>query len=311
MLHILRFVLEILLKINSIGIMSPGIMGQAFARQFQQQGLRVYTVLAGRSARTRELAADAGITDAGTLENLTQCCDVILSIMNPGNALAFADELTDALKVTKRTPLFVDCNAIAPDTMRTIEHKITTAGGRCVDGGIMGPPPTATVPSRWFVSGPDAQWLEPLATPQLSVHVMSERIGDASALKICDAVMAKGVTAMLLQMLVVAQRLGIADALAAQCEGPRRYFYDWILRTLPIMPPKSGRWVPEIEQIAQTFEAAGICGDMMRATIDVYAQVAQTTLGLEAPEDRDPTRSGKDVARLLEAALSRTAGPVQ
>ena len=44
--------------------------------------------------------------------------------------------------------------------------------------------------------------LEQLATPQLSVQVMSERIGDASALKICDAVMAKGLTAMMLQMLV-------------------------------------------------------------------------------------------------------------
>src|SRR6185436_19742012 len=135
--------------------------------------------------------------------------------------------------------------------------------------------------------------LHQLATPQLSIHIMSERIGDASALKICDAVMAKGVTALMLQMLVTARRLGIEDALDAQCEGPRRYFHDWIIRTLPIVPPKAYRWVPEVDQIAQTFESVGVSGDMMRAAIQIYEQVAQTALGREAPEARDPSRDGK------------------
>lgn len=225
--------------------------------------------------------------------------------MNPGNALEFAGDMANALTLTKRAPLFVDCNAIAPDTMRAIHEKITAADRRCADAGIMGPPPTDSVKSRLFVSGPEARVLEQLATPQLSIHVMSERIGDASALKICDAVMAKGVTAMLLQMLVVARRLGIEDALDDQCEGPRRYFHDWIIRTLPIVPPKAYRWVPEVEQIAQTFESAGMSGDMMRAAMEVYEQVAQTALGKEAPEDRDPSHSGKDVARVLEESMRR------
>jgi 3-hydroxyisobutyrate dehydrogenase-like beta-hydroxyacid dehydrogenase len=167
----------------------------------------------------------------------------------------------------------------------------------------MGPPPTASVKSRLFVSGPEAHLLRQLATPQLSIHVMSERIGDASALKICDAVMAKGLTAMMLQMLVVARRYGIADALDAQCEGPRRYFHDWINRTLPIMPPKAYRWVPEVEQIARTFESAGVSGDMMRAAMQVYADVAQTPLGREAPENRDLSRDGNAVTRMLEEEM--------
>ena len=278
-------------------------MGQAFAQQFQQLSLPVYTALDGRSARTRGLAAAAGIIDVSNLERLTESCDVILSIMNPGHALAFSGELAGALNTTQRTPLFVDCNAIAPDTMHAIHANVTAAGARCVDAGIMGPPPNATTTSRLFVAGAEAHLLTQLATTQLSVHLMSERIGDASALKICDAVMAKGVTAMMLQMLMVARRLGVEHALDAQCEGPRRYFHDWIMRTLPIMPPKAGRWVPEVEQIAQTFESVGVSGDMLRAAIQVYEQVAQTALGLEAPEDRDPSRDGNTVAELLMKAL--------
>jgi len=305
MLHIPPFVLEIFLNINTVGIMSPGSMGQAFAKQFQSKGFHVVTALENRSQRTRALAAAAGISDVGSLTRLAESSDVILSIMNPGSALAFADALAHALSATKRTLLFVDCNAIAPDTMHAIHEKIVSAGGRCADAGIMGPPPTASIKSRLFVSGPQAQVLEQLATPQLSVHVMSERIGDASALKICDAVMAKGVTAMMLQMLIVARRFGIEDALDAQCEGPRRYFHDWIVRTLPVMPAKAYRWVPEVEQIAQTFESVGVSGEMMRAAIEVYQQVAQTALGKQTPENRDPSHSGEDVVRLLEQEIPR------
>ena len=303
MLHIPRIVLEIFLKITSIGIMSIGSMGQAFAQQLIQHGFELYTALEDRSERTRALAAAAGIADAGTLAQLTERCDVMLSIMNPGSALAFADAFAQVLPASTRKPLFVDCNAIAPDTLHAINEKITAAGKRCLDAGIMGPPPTATTQSRLFVSGPEASELQQLATPQLSIHIISDRIGDASALKICDAVMAKGITALMLQMLIVARRLGIEDALEAQCEGPRRYFHDWIMQTLPVMPPKSGRWVPELAQIAQTFESVGVSGDMMRAAADVYTQVAQTALGQEAPEDRDPSRSGKDVAWMLEDEL--------
>ncbi len=288
------------MKIKRIGIMSPGSMGQAFAQQLILHGFELYTALEGRSERTQALAAAAGIADAGSLAQLMERCDVVLSIMNPGSALAFADAFARALPASTRKPLFVDCNAIAPDTMHAIHDKITAAGGRCLDAGIMGPPPTATAKSRLFVSGPGASALQQLATPQLSVHIISDRIGDASALKICDAVMAKGITAMMLQMLIVARRLGIEDALDAQCEGPRRYFHDWIMQTLPVMPPKSGRWVPELVQIAQTFESVGVSGDMMRAAADVYTQVAQTALGQQAPEDRDPAHSGIDVAWMLE-----------
>lgn len=280
-------------------------MGQAIALQLKNHGFSVYTSLDQRSARTKALAAEASITDVGNIAALTECCDVILSIMNPGNALEFAGVVADAMKATNRSPLFVDCNAIAPQTMRAIHERITAAGGRCADAGVLSAPPSATVQGRLFVSGADAHHLTQLATPQLSIHVMSERIGDASALKICDAVMAKGVTAMLLQMLVVAQRLGIADALDAQCQGPRRYFHDWIINTLPIMPPKAYRWVPEVEQIAQTFESVGVSGDMMRAAIDVYEQVAQTALGKEAPEECDVSRGGKEIAELLAGAIRR------
>ncbi|HYB56404.1 MAG TPA: NAD(P)-binding domain-containing protein, partial [Alphaproteobacteria bacterium] len=72
---------------ETVGVMSPGDMGQAVAIQLKAQGLEVYTALEQRSERTRALAREAGLIDVGTVTRLVAECDVVLSIMNPGSAV--------------------------------------------------------------------------------------------------------------------------------------------------------------------------------------------------------------------------------
>ena len=287
------------MKFEHIGVMSPGDMGQAIAQQLQQKGYNVCTALAKRSARSKALAQQAGLTDVGSLEKLTERCEIILSVMNPGAALDFATEMAQALSVTKRQPLLVDCNAIAPVTLQAINAKITAAGGRCADGGIIGPPPRGAAKTRLYVSGPEARELEQLATPQIRVIVMSDRLGDASAIKMCYAAMNKGMIALALELLIAARRLGVDAALAAQLNETHRDVYDRIIGGLPVMPPKAYRWVPEMLEIARTFEAAGMTPRMFQGAADMYEFVAATALGKETPENRYKSRGGNDVVRLI------------
>ncbi len=44
------------MKIETIGVMSPGDMGQAVAQQLKSKGYKVCTALDGRSARSKTLA---------------------------------------------------------------------------------------------------------------------------------------------------------------------------------------------------------------------------------------------------------------
>src|SRR5688500_9539645 len=108
------------MKFENIGVMSPGDMGQAVAQQLKQKGFNVLTALDKRSARSQTLARQAGLTDVGSLEKLTERCELILSVMNPGSAFDFAGELAQALRATGAKPLVVDCNAIAPVTMQAV-----------------------------------------------------------------------------------------------------------------------------------------------------------------------------------------------
>lgn len=282
-----------------IGIMSPGDMGQAIAIQLKQSGFNVYTALGRRSERTRTLGRDAGLIDLGSVEHLTEQCDLVLSVMNPGAALEFAGEVALALSSNHRKIVFADCNAVAPATMQEIGARIHAAGADCVDGGIIGQPPRGKSTCHLYVSGPKASSLRPLANASISVHVMSERIGDASAMKMCYAALTKGMTGLVLELLIAARKLGVDAPLAERFRKGQAPILDHVLENLPKMPPKAHRWVPEMHEIANTFQSVGLTPAIFNGIADLYDYVARTRLGKETPENRDASRGGMDVVNQI------------
>ncbi len=290
------------MKIEKVGFMTPGDMGQAVAMQIKAQGFTVCTALDQRSERSRALAREAGLTDVGTVARLVAECDVVLSVMNPGAALDFARVAADALRASGRHILFADCNAVAPGTAHEIAGVIEQAGGRFLDGGIIGPPPRGKAKTNLYVSGPGAADLVQLAGPQLLVHVVSDRIGDASALKMCYGAINKGTQALWLEVLIAAQRLGVDGMLETQLQQSRADFYESMIGQFPLMPSKAYRWVPEMIEISKTLGAAGITPKVFQGAADIFEFVAGTALGKETPENRDKARGGKDVVRLLAQA---------
>jgi 3-hydroxyisobutyrate dehydrogenase-like beta-hydroxyacid dehydrogenase len=293
------------MQISSIGLMTPGDMGQALAMQIQAQGYRVCTALDGRSERSRALAQQAGLTDLGTIVRLVAECDALLSVMNPGAALDFAREAADAIEKSARSPLFLDCNAIAPETVAQIAALIEAAGGRFLDAGIIGPPPRGSAKTNLYVSGPGAADVLQLAGPQLTVHVISDRIGDASALKMCFGALNKGTQALWLEVLIAARHLGVEAVLERQLRRSRADLYDWALSQFPALPSKAYRWVPEMLEISKTLDRAGITPRVFQGAADIYAFVAATALGKETPENRDRNRSGEQVVQMLAQERDR------
>src|SRR4029453_7660911 len=133
-----------------------------------------------------------------------------------------------------------------------IARLVEQAGGRFLDGGIIGPPPRGKAKTNLYVSGPGAGDLVQIGGPQLNVQVVSERIADASALKMCYGALNKGTQALWLETLMAAQRLGVDQLLEQQLRQSRGDLLDWALSQYPKMPPKAYRWVPETLEISKT-----------------------------------------------------------
>jgi 3-hydroxyisobutyrate dehydrogenase-like beta-hydroxyacid dehydrogenase len=292
------------MNIRTIGVMTPGDMGQAIAIQLKSAGFAVATALEGRSERSHRLAREAGLDDLGSIGRLVAQCDLVLSVMNPAAAAGFAAEAARGLEAARARTLIVDCNAVAPQTVHVIGETITRAGGRFVDAGIIGAPPRDGARTTLYVSGPDARRLQVLAGPQVGIHVVSERIGDASALKMCSAALSKGTQALWLQVLTAASRLGIAQALEQEVRaGARAPILDYALTQFRILPPKAYRWVPEMGEIAATLADTGVPPGLFESVGETFAQVARSELARASVEaNRSRGLDGAEVVRRLAAA---------
>lgn len=289
------------MSLKTVAILSPGDMGHAVGRVLVDHGLQVVTCLRGRSVRTHSLAERVGIAALPDYAALVRQSDIILSILVPAQAENAARTVARALRETGATPLYVDCNAISPDTVRRVGEIITTAGGRFADASIIGGPPRDGRVPRMYTSGPGATAFAALGNYGLDIRVMGDRVGDASALKMCYAALTKGLTALCTTLLVGARRLGISEALAEELRSSQSALYEMMRQGVPAMPMKARRWIGEMEEIAATFAGVGLTDKIHLGAAEMYRLVAATPLADRTPEDPSPLPSLEEAIALLAA----------
>ena len=261
-----------------VGILSPGEMGAAVGRVLRDHGLRVVTCLEGRGEWTLSRAREAGFQDLPSYDELISEADIILSILPPAQALAVAGSAADAVRRTGAHVVYVDCNAIAPQTVRKVAHIVKQSGAEYIDAGIIGGPPSREHGPHIYASGPNAQSLEVLKSYGLDVRVMGDGIDQASSLKMVYAASTKGIGALWMELIVAAEAMGIRAALEQEIEDVEHLSRSRVERFMAGMAPKSGRYVGEMEEIAATFAGVGLTPRMLLGAADMFALVSGTPL---------------------------------
>ena len=137
-----------------IGVIAQGMMGAGVGRRLHESGATVRTLLTGRSQASAERARTAGMAAAANERELLSGADFFLSILPPGEAEALAQHLAPALTALDRKPVYVDCNAVSPQTAIRIGEIIAPTGADFVDAGIIGGPPRPGYSPTIYASGP-------------------------------------------------------------------------------------------------------------------------------------------------------------
>ncbi len=268
-----------------IALMSPGDMGHSVGVRLRRSGIRVITALAGRSQRTMDLASAAGIENVADDAAMVETADMLLSIVAPAEAEALAERLAPAIDRAGSDLVYVDCNAVAPETTLRIAKVVQEAGARFVDAGIIGPPPRKdSSATRFYASGPHAEELARLNAFGLDIRVISDCIGDASAQKMCYAALNKGTIALMTGVAVMAERLGIADALGDELALSQEATLRRMHQQIPGMVPKAHRWIGEMEEISKTFGSADLTPAVFEGIADIYRHVAGKPIASTSPE---------------------------
>lgn len=238
-----------------VGVLHPGAMGSAVGDALCACGHEVLWASEGRSAETRARAA--GFRDVHNVVELARQAELILSICPPHAALDVARSAQGFGGV------YVDANAISP--ARALE--VAALQTEFVDGGIIGPPPRERGTTRLYLSGDRAGEVAEVFAGSL---VDGRVVSDASAVKMTYAAWSKGTAALLLSIREVAARFGVLPDLEAEWRESAPELIARLASAERSAAAKGWRWAGEMEEIADTFTAAGEPGGFHRAAAEVF-----------------------------------------
>jgi L-threonate 2-dehydrogenase len=257
----------------TVAIIAPGTMGSGVGRRLTEHGVRVLTSLEGRSAASVARAREAGMTAADD-RALTEA-DFLLSIVPPGDALALAKRLAPVLTAANKKPVYVECNAVNPDSVKAIEAVIEATGCAFVGAGIIGPPPKpGSTHTKFYAAGPAAPRFAVLNDYGLIVRLLDGPPTAASALKMSYAGINKGLIALGAAMMLAAERAGAGEALRAELADSQPALLASLTRSIPNMYPKAYRWVAEMEEIAGFIGTGRPEHEIFEAAARLYERIA-------------------------------------
>lgn len=249
---------------TTVGLLHPGAMGATVGGAC---GAHVVWSSQGRSSATTGRAERWGLDDVGTLGELVETSEVIISVCPPAHAIGVADSVS-ALGFGG---VYVDANAIAPATAREIAARFD----RFVDGGIVGPPAERPGTTRLYLSGSDAADVAGFwADSALDARVIDGDAGAASALKMAFATWTKVSSALLLDVRALARAEGVEDALLGEWAISMPDTAGRADRTAAGVGPKAWRFVGEMEQMVRAYDDAGLPDGFARGAAELYRRLA-------------------------------------
>ena len=280
----------------TIGILHPGAMGISVAESLIAAGNEVMWCSDGRSPESKERARTvADLVDTGWLNGLVNRSKLIISVVPPAAALDVAFEVSSL----GYRGLYLDANAISPETARLVAREVESSGAQYIDGGIIGPPAAKEGSTRLYISGDGANTVSDRLNGGLLETIALE--GDATAassLKMAYAGWTKGSAALLAGVITLAESNGVFKYLAKEWDLSQPMLNA---RSDALGPSvaKAWRFAGEMEEIAKTFAEAGLPAGFHLAAAELYQQ-------LETYKDDSNAPGGKKLALALQEIISNS-----
>jgi 3-hydroxyisobutyrate dehydrogenase-like beta-hydroxyacid dehydrogenase len=270
------------MDIKTIALLHPGNMGATIGAAAATSGARVLWASSQRSAATRARAKQAGLVDAETLAEAVRQSEVILSVCPPHAAI----DLARIVSGTNFKGIYVDANAISRATAQEVGKIVTASGASFVDGGIIGSPVKQAGTTRLYLSGEHAGEIAALfSRSMLDARAIGAEPGAASALKVAYAAWTKCTDALVLAIRAYAEHEGVDDALLDEWRISQPPLEKKCSRAAAVAVPKAWRYVGEMREIAEAFEAAGLPAGFHNAAAELCERLA----GFKDQTDPGPT----------------------
>ncbi len=261
-----------------VGLVGYGEVGRILAEDLLAQGVRVAAIdckLDGADAGPlREHAQAHGVQLMASHAALASEAHFIVSAVTASQTVAVAQACAPALQ---RGAFFLDFNSASPGAKQRAAALVDGAGGRYVEGAVMTSIPPYRIKVPLLLGGAAAAELAPLINALgFAAKVASNKLGVASATKMCRSVMIKGLEAMVIESFTTARHYGVEDAVVASLcetfpgidwEKQAAYFFQRVIE-------HGRRRSEEVREVAETVRDAGLTPWSASGTAERQAFVA-------------------------------------
>ncbi|ARN19052.1 NAD(P)-dependent oxidoreductase [Piscinibacter gummiphilus] len=265
--------------LRRIGLVGYGEVGRILAEDLRAQGVAVSAfdlkfAKADEAAPLRAHAEAHGVAVAASARALAEGVDLVVCAVTASQTLAAAEASAPGCA---GGTWFLDFNSASPGAKARAAARVNEAGGRYVEGAVMTSVPPYRLRVPMLLGGPDADALAALLDPLgFAARVASDRLGVASATKMCRSVIIKGMEAMMIESLVTARHYGVEDSVLASLaetfpqidwEKQAAYFFQRVIE-------HGRRRSEEVREVAETVREAGLVPWSADGTADRQAWVA-------------------------------------
>jgi 3-hydroxyisobutyrate dehydrogenase-like beta-hydroxyacid dehydrogenase len=208
--------------IERIAVIGFGEAGGILGADLAKSGVSVTMfdiLLRAEPSRSALLAKakSANVRACESLAEAVQDAEVMISAVTCSSAPDVARESSAALRPDQ---IYLDINSVSPDTKREMAKRVESAGANFVEAAVMAPVPPNRLRVPMLLGGPRAAELAPrLQALGMDAKAVSDRIGVASAIKMCRSVVIKGIEALAVEAMFAARHYGAEDAVLASLDA--------------------------------------------------------------------------------------------
>ena len=284
-----------------------GILGQDFAKL--RVAVTTYDILLD-SPESRDAmlakARNSGVEARGSLAESLRDAELVISAVTATSDL---DVARDASSILRPGQIFMDINSVSPGTKREAAVLVELSGAHYVEAAVMAALPPQRLKVPMLLGGKYAAELASrLGLLGMNATPVSEKIGVASAVKMCRSVMIKGMEALAVECLFAARNYGAEEAVLESLEatypnmGWRQSLPDYLISRVA---EHGRRRAAEMREVAETLREVGIDPKMAEATAQ-----RQDSLVSEMAEQRLNYKEMKPFSwiALAEALSKPTSG---
>jgi len=249
---------------DTVALIGYGEVGRILAEDLRAAGVRVAAwdlALAADDARAgamRAHAAAQGVRLGMDAADAVAGAPLVVCAVTASQTLEAARSCLGGLQPGA---FFLDFNSASPGTKAQAAALVDASGARYVEGAVMTSVPPHRIKVPLLLGGPHARALEaPLQALGFAARFHDQRLGVASATKMCRSVMIKGLEALVVESLTAARQYGVEDAVLASLQetfpgidwqAQASYFFQRVIE-------HGRRRSEEMREVARTVAEAGL-----------------------------------------------------